>query len=119
MSPQKIPGSPEDRSIGGFCIRKGMSKASFYRQPQAVCDALVTVYGPRTLRITEEAEAEWDRARAKPTSTEQRLLKKMQAKRVAQARNAARVSSASPRHVSQKRKRRAEPHRNNTATRSQ
>ena len=51
-----IPGSFEDRSIEGFCLRKTMSKSGFYRMPEEVRDKLVTVLGPRTLRIRPAAE---------------------------------------------------------------
>jgi hypothetical protein len=101
------PGSAEDRSIEGFCIRHDLSKSGFYRMPEEVRDKLVTVLGPRTLRITPAAEASFDRAHAKPNSTEQRLLNKLKAKRVAKAKKAAAASLAGPRHVSKQRKRRS------------
>jgi hypothetical protein len=101
------PGSPEDRTIGGFCIRKTMSISGFYRMPEDVRDKLVTVYGPRTMRITPAAEAAFDKARANPTSTEQRLLNKLKARRVAKARKAAQASLLGPNHVSKKRKRKS------------
>ena len=100
-----IPGSFEDRSIEGFCLRKTMSKSGFYRMPEEVRDKLVTVLGPRTLRITPAAGAAFDKAHAKPDSTEQRLLAKLKAKRVAKAKKAAAASLASPRHVSKQKQR--------------
>jgi hypothetical protein len=90
-----VPGSPEDRTISGFLIRKDMSKPAFYRLPKKVRDALITVYGPRTLRISPKAEAKFDRDRARPNSTEQRLLQKMQVKRTAVAKKAAAASVVS------------------------
>ena len=105
--PPIIPGSPEDRTIRGFCVRKTMSRGAFYRLPQKVRDELVTVYGPHTLRIMPAAEAKFDRDHAKPNSTEQRLLDKLKAKRVAKARKAAQAALASPNHVSKKKRQRS------------
>jgi hypothetical protein len=100
------PGSPEDRTETGFCIRKGISKSTFHRMMNAGRGPRVTAYGPRTLRITKKDEADWDRSRANPGSTEQRLLAKMEAKRTAKAKKAAAASLAGPNHVSKKRKKR-------------
>ena len=97
-----IPGSFEDRTIGGFCIRKAISKSAFYRLPKEVRDKLVSELGPRTMRITPAAEAAFDKAHASSRSTEQRLLAK--GKRVAQARKAARAAVAGPNHISKQRR---------------
>jgi hypothetical protein len=92
----------EDLTIAGFCRRKGLSKAGFYRLPQKVRDALITVYGPKTLRILPKAEAKFDRDRNKPGATEQRLIARMRAKHSAQMKKAAAASV-----VSRSKKRRA------------
>jgi hypothetical protein len=99
------PGSTKDRTITGFRARHTMSKAGYYRLPKKVRAALETVYGPRTIRITKKAEAEFDRRHARPTNTEIRLLAKMQAKRIATAKKAAAASLKSERHVSKRRRR--------------
>lgn len=98
-----IPGSPEDRSIKGFCLRHGMSKAGFYRLPERVRNKLVTTYGPKTLRILPKAEAKFDRDHARPGATEQQLIARMRARRVAQTQRAA--AAASPRHISNRMRR--------------
>jgi hypothetical protein len=96
-----VPGSVEDRSIRGFLLRHNISKPTYYRLPPEVRAALETVYGPRTIRILPAAEAKFDRAKAKPSSTEEKLLERMRAKRVAKAKRAARASLAPGNHVSQ------------------
>jgi hypothetical protein len=100
------PGSPADRTIAGFCMRHGMSKSGYYRLPPEVRAAIETVYSARTIRILPKAEAAFDRAHANPTSTEQRLLDRMRARRTAQARRAAAASLAGENHVSRRRQRR-------------
>jgi hypothetical protein len=95
-------GSTEDRTIGGFCMRHDMSKSGYYRLPKEVRERLETVYGPRTIRITKKAEAEFDRRHAKPNTTEQRFLDRMRARRTAQARRAAAASLAGENHVSKR-----------------
>jgi hypothetical protein len=100
-----IPGSDDDRTIRGFRLRHGLSKASYYRMPAAVRAALETVYGKCTIRITKAAEQKFDRAKAKPVSTEIELLERMRTLRVTRARKAAQASLASGNHVSQRRPR--------------
>jgi hypothetical protein len=104
------PGSAEDHSPTGFRLRHWMSRSKYHRDKKEGRGPKETWYGPRTVIITPEDEAAYDRARANPDATERRLLAKMQAKRIAKAKKAAAVSLASPRHVSKTRK---------TATRSQ
>jgi hypothetical protein len=83
-----------------------MSKSGFYRMPEEVRDKLVTV--PRSANAAHQASgrAAFDKAHAKPDSTEQRLLAKLKAKRVAKAKKAAAASLASPRHIASKQKQR-------------
>ena len=80
-----IPGSPQDLTIKGFCIRHGMSKPSFYRLPESVRNKLITAYGPKTLRILPKDEAKFDRDHARPGATEQRLIARMRETRGADA----------------------------------
>jgi hypothetical protein len=102
------PGSDADRSTRGFRIRHGnQSKSTYYRNKNAGRGPKETVLGARTIVITKKDEAAYDRARAKPSNAEARLLQKMQAKRIAQARKAAAASLASEQHVSKQRRRKA------------
>ena len=102
-----VPGSPQDRSIKGFCIRHGISKAGFYRLPENVRNKLITTYGPKTLRILPKDEAKFDRDHARPGATEARLVARMRARRVAQTQRAAAAAVASPRHISNRTRRRS------------
>jgi hypothetical protein len=72
-----VPGNPNDRSVYGFRVRHGgrkgpMSKTQYYALRKAGL-------GPReqhvggSIKITPEAEAEWDRARMAPQDTVARL----------------------------------------------
>jgi hypothetical protein len=102
------PGSPQDRTQTGFCIRHGWSKSKYFREKNAGRGPKETVDGARTIRIMPKDEAAFDRARANPNSTEQRLLQRMQANRIAQAKRAAAASLAGPNHVSKQRRRQAQ-----------
>ena len=82
-----------------------MSKSGFYRMPEEVRDKLVTVLGPRTLRITPAAEAAFDIGSREAGLHGERLLAKLKAKRVAKAKKAAAASLASSRHVSKQKQR--------------
>jgi hypothetical protein len=84
-----------------------MSKSTYYRDKKEGRGPKETWLGPRTVIITKKDEAAYDRARAKPSNAEQRLLAKMQAKRTATARKAAAASLVGPRHVSKQRRRRS------------
>jgi len=97
------PGSDEDRSPAGFRLRHGrMSKSTYHRNKNKGRCPRETVLSARTITITKKDEDAYDRARAKPNSTEQRLLQKLQAKRIAQAKKAAAASLRSKHHVSKR-----------------
>jgi hypothetical protein len=101
-----IPGSAEDRSPAGFCLRHGnMSNSTYHRNKKAGRGPKETVLSARKIIITRKDEAAYDRARSNPNSTEQRLLQKLQAKRTAQAKKAAAASLAGKNHVSKRHKR--------------
>jgi hypothetical protein len=108
------PGSAADRSVTGFRLRHGnMSRSDYYRRKKEGRGPRETWYGARTVIITPKDEAEWDRQRARPDATEQRLLAKLQKKRTEKARKAAAASVASRNHVSKQKKQkrtRAEAH---------
>ena len=98
-----IPGSVEDRSQAGFRLRHGrMSKSTYHRNKNKGRCPRETVLSARTITITKKDEDAYDRARSKPNSTEQRLLQKLQAKRIAQAKKAAAASLRSKHHVSKR-----------------
>jgi hypothetical protein len=105
-SNRPLPGSLEDRSPAGFCLRHGnMSKSTYFRLKNAGRGPKETVLSARTIIITKKDEDAYDRARSKPNSTERRLLQKLQAKRIAQARKAAAASLAGKNHVSKRHQR--------------
>jgi hypothetical protein len=79
-----------------------MSKSTYHRAKNAGRGPKETVVSARKIIITKKDEAAYDRARSNPNSTEQRLLQKLQAKRIAQAKKAAAASLQSDRHVSKR-----------------
>jgi hypothetical protein len=92
------PGSDADRSTAGFRLRHGnMSKATYHRNKNAGRGPKETILGARKIIVTKKDEAEFDRRHAKPSDAEARLLRKMEAKRVAQAKKAAAASVKSRR----------------------
>jgi hypothetical protein len=83
-----------------------MSKSTYYRLKNAGRGPKETILSARKIVVTAKDEAAYDRARSNPNSTEQRLLQKLQAKRIAQAKKAAAASLAGNKHVSKRHQRR-------------
>jgi predicted DNA-binding transcriptional regulator AlpA len=91
-------------SIPEFCARNGISAWTFYKLQREG-------RGPRTMdlgaiRISRQAEVDWQREREMPGDAEARLIKRQQEARHRQTRAAAKKSVASPRHVSKRKARR-------------
>jgi hypothetical protein len=90
-----------DRSIRGFCGRKQIALSSYYKMRNAG-------HGPREqripdtsiVRITPEAEADWDRA-MEQTPPSDWLTER--------ARKAGKAGAESPRHISKQRRKSAGP----------
>jgi hypothetical protein len=62
-----IPGSWEDRSIDGFCIRHNMSRASYYnRRRRGLAPVEVQPVPGGKISITEAAEREYDARYSRP-----------------------------------------------------
>ena len=103
------PGNPNDRSVTGFRIRHGSSRGpmsrKFYNDLKKRGLAPRETHVNGRISITPEAEAEWDRARSNPTTTEARLNSKLRKFRHERAVRAGRAAAASPRHISKQGKR--------------
>ena len=100
---------PNDRSVTGFRIRHGsargpMSRTLYYRLKKAGRGPREIRVTPTMIIITPEDELAWHDSLAHPRDTEQRLIAKVDARRLARAKKAAAASAASPRHVSKKKK---------------
>jgi hypothetical protein len=92
-------------TIRAYCERKGISVNTFYRRfSPELREKLITAFGPRTLRISPEAERELDLILAEHQATEQRLLRRLADQRLDRAQRAGRASAASPNHVSKQQK---------------
>jgi hypothetical protein len=82
-----------------------MSNSTYHRNKNAGRGPKETVLSARKIIITKKDEAAYDRARSNPNNTEARLLQKLQAKRIAQAKKAAAASLAGKNHVSKRHQR--------------
>lgn len=89
-------------SIAEFCYRNHISRSTFFKLQRQK-------RGPRTMRlgclvhISVEAESDWKAERENPSDAEVRLLKREADARVKASRKAAKISVASPAHVSKRR----------------
>jgi hypothetical protein len=62
-----VPGSREDRSIDGFCIRHNMSRASYYnRRRRGLAPVEVQPVPGGKISITEAAERDYDAKYSRP-----------------------------------------------------
>jgi hypothetical protein len=87
------PGDPRDRSVLGFRIRHGgsrapMSKTKYFAMRDAGQGPAETIVGGR-ITIEPEAEAEWVRRHTRPTGAAARLAQREAAARSEKARHAA------------------------------
>jgi hypothetical protein len=94
--------STNDRSVTAFRERHGLSRTLYYSLKQQGRAPRETYLTPHKIIITPKDEAAWLAARAKPHGTEARLIAAAAEARRARARHAARISVASPRHVSKR-----------------
>jgi hypothetical protein len=90
-------------SIGEFCVRNDIGTGSYHRLKRLGLGPDEMRVG-NLIRITAEAELKWQRARTYPHGEEAKAKARAEAVTAARGRKAGKLSAASPRHVS-KRKR--------------
>jgi hypothetical protein len=88
-------------TIHQFCARNTISLATFHKLARQGRGPRVMNLG-RAVRISSQAEADWQRERENPDEAEARLIKQEREARVAQTRAAGAAASASPAHVSKR-----------------
>src|ERR1039458_554353 len=90
-------------SIPEFCTRNNFGTGTYHKMKRLGLGPDEMRVG-NLIRITAEAELKWQRARTYPRGAEADAKARAEALRVARGRKAGKLSAASPRHVS-KRKR--------------
>ncbi|MES2255044.1 MAG: hypothetical protein V4559_08385 [Pseudomonadota bacterium] len=85
-----------------FCERNGISLAVYYRLQREGRGPRVMRLGTGTIRISKQAEADWQRAREMPDDAEARLIERQKAATRRRAISAGKVSALSPKHVSKR-----------------
>jgi hypothetical protein len=92
---------PQAFTVDEFCARNRISHTTFFKL-KAQNRAPRMMHLGAAVRISIEAERDWRAAREAPTDTEARLIAKEAAARIAASRRAAKLSAASPNHVSKR-----------------
>lgn len=82
-----------------------MSPSAYYRLRAAGRGPRETYISAGRIIITPAAEKAWDKARANPSTTEQRLIEKSKAFRLDRAKKAGKAALDSDNHVSKTRRR--------------
>jgi hypothetical protein len=97
--------SPERQAftIQEFAFRNGISLSTYNKLKKQGRGPREMTLG-RAIRISATAERDWQAARENPSDTEARLIKREKEARVRSARKAAKISAASPHHVSRRNK---------------
>ena len=90
-------------SIGEFCVRNDIGTGTYHKLKRLGLAPDEMRFG-NVIRITAEAELKWQRARTNPKGEEAKAKAHSEAVTAARGRKAGKLSAASPRHVS-KRKR--------------
>jgi hypothetical protein len=89
-------------SINQFCQRHDISRAKYFGMRKAGIGPAEMRLGPGTVRITREAELDWQRARQNPTGDELAEIERGKAVLAARGSKAGAVAAQSPRHISHK-----------------
>jgi hypothetical protein len=95
-------------NINQFCEKHGISRGKYFSLRRAGLGPVEMRLGPGTVRITHEAELDWQRARQNPIGAE---LTEIQQGKVELAARSSRAGSAavkSPKHISNRRRRRSQ-----------
>ena len=93
--------APQTLSIATFCARNGIGLTLYHRLKNEGRGPREMRLG-RTIRITLDAERDWQREREFPSDAEARLIAREQKARVGLARRAGKIAAASPKHVSRR-----------------
>jgi hypothetical protein len=95
-------------TINEICKRNRVSRGKYFSLRRAGLGPVEMRLGPATVRITREAELDWQRARSNPAGTELVEIERGKADLAARGSKAGSVAAASPKHISNKRRRKSE-----------
>jgi hypothetical protein len=87
-------------SINEFCARHRISRGKYFSLRKAGLGPAEMRLGPSTVRITREAELDWQHARQNPTGVELVEIERGKAALAARGSRAGTLAAASPRHIS-------------------
>ena len=93
-------------NISEFCARHGISRGKYFGMRKVGIGPAEMRLGPGTVRITREAELDWQRARSNPTGVELVEIEQGKAVLAARGSTAGTAAAASPKHISNRRQRR-------------
>src|SRR6266436_6463568 len=92
-------------SINQFCARHRISRGKYFGMRKAGGGPREMRLGPATVRITREAELDWQHARENPVGNELVEIEQGKAVLAARGSRAGCVAVKSPKHVSQRQRR--------------
>jgi hypothetical protein len=98
--------SERSLTINEFCARQHISRGKYFGLRKAGLGPVEMRLGPATVRITAEAERAWQRARENPSGSELAEIKRGKAVLTVRGSRAGCLAAASPKHISNKRRRR-------------
>ena len=95
-------------TINEICKRNHVSRGKYFSLRRAGLGPVEMRLGPGTVRITREAELDWQHARQNPARAELTQIERGKAVLAARGSTAGTAAAASPRHISNKRRRRSQ-----------
>lgn len=104
--PNKVEVEPQAFSIAEFCARNKISETLYHKLKSQGRGPRTMELG-RAIRITAQAERDWQNARENPQGAEAKLVASQAAKRRRECKRLGALSAGSPRHFSKTRKRRS------------
>jgi hypothetical protein len=94
-------------NIKQFCEKHGISRGKYFSLRRAGLGPVEMRLGPGTVRITHEAELDWQHARQNPIGAELAHIERGKTVLVARGSTAGTAAAASPKHISHKRRKAA------------
>jgi hypothetical protein len=91
-------------TINEICKRNRVSRGKYFSLRRAGLGPVEMRLGPSTVRITREAELDWQRARQHPAGAELVEIQRGRAELTARGSRAGSAAVKSPKHISNKRR---------------
>jgi len=100
--------SERSLTIKQFCTRHHISRGKYFAMRKAGIGPAEMRLGRALVRISAESDLAWQRARENPTGPELVEIERGKADLAARSSKAGSVAAASPKHISNKRRRKSE-----------